>query len=84
MLYNGEMTAKNVLVYLIGFAGVGKLTTARKLAELIDARVVDNHWINNPIFGLIDRNRGERLPPSIWEQTRKVRHAVLETLATLA
>jgi hypothetical protein len=78
------MTMKNVLVYLIGFAGVGKLTTARKLTELMDARVVDNHWINNPIFGLIDRDHGVRLPPSIWEQTRKVRHAVLETIATLS
>ena len=84
MLYNGEMAATNVFVYLIGFAGVGKLTTARKLADLLDARVVDNHWINNPIFGLIDRERGAPLPVSIWEQTRKVRHAVLETIATLA
>jgi len=84
VLYNGEMAATNLFVYLIGFAGVGKLTTARKLADLLDARVVDNHWINNPIFGLIDRDRGAPLPPSVWEQTRKVRHAILETIATLA
>lgn len=84
MLYNDWMIVKNVFVYLIGFAGVGKLTTARKLAGLLDARVVDNHWINNPIFGLIDRDHGVRLPPSVWEQTRKVRHAVLETIATLS
>jgi predicted kinase len=84
VLYNGEMAATNVFVYLIGFAGVGKLTTARKLADLLDARVVDNHWINNPIFGLVDRDRGAPLPPTVWEQTRKVRDAVLETIATLS
>jgi predicted kinase len=77
------MALENVFVYLIGFAGVGKLTTARGLAELMNARVVDNHWINNPIFGLIDRDRGAPLPASVWEQTRKVRTAVLETIATL-
>src|SRR5260221_705044 len=77
------MALENVFVYLIGFAGVGKLTTARGLAGLMNARVVDNHWINNPIFGLIDRDRGAPLPASVWEQTRKVRTAVLETIATL-
>ena len=84
MLYNGEMTVKNVLVYLIGFAGVGKFTTAQKLAGLLGARIVDNHWINNPIFGLIDSDRITPLPPSVWEQVGKVRHAVLETIALLS
>jgi predicted kinase len=83
LLYTDEMAVANVLVYLIGFAGVGRLTTAQKLAYLLDARIVDNHWINNPIFRLFDNDRVTPLPASVWEQTRKVRAAVLETIATL-
>ena len=41
------------VVYLVGFAGTGKLTIATELALRIDARVVDNQWVNNPIFGLV-------------------------------
>ena len=47
-------------------------------------RVVDNHWINNPIFGLIDPDGVSPLPDAVWSQTAKVREAVLETIATLA
>jgi shikimate kinase len=33
---------KNVMVYLVGFSGTGKLTVARELASILQARVVDN------------------------------------------
>ncbi|WP_205820973.1 chloramphenicol phosphotransferase [Methylobacterium nonmethylotrophicum] len=75
---------RNVVVYLVGFAGVGKLTTALALAKLFDARVVDNHWINNPIFGLLDTDGVTPLPAGVWDQVAKVRSAVLETIATLS
>ena len=44
----------NIFLYLLGFAGTGKLTIARAFSRSVGAKVVDNHWINNPIFGLID------------------------------
>ena len=74
----------NLFVYLVGFAGTGKLTIARAFARLAGAKVVDNHWINNPIFGLIDSDGVTRLPDEVWAEVAKVREAVLETIATLA
>ena len=74
----------SLVVYLVGFAGTGKLTIARALAPSINAIVVDNHWINNPIFGLIDPDGVTPLPMDVWVQVGKVREAVLETVATLA
>lgn len=44
-----SLMLKNVMVYLVGLSGVGKLTVARHLALLLNARVVDNRWINNPL-----------------------------------
>jgi predicted kinase len=58
---------KNVMVYLVGFSGTGKLTVARELALPLEARVVDNHWINNPIFGLIDNDRVTSFPTGVWD-----------------
>lgn len=75
---------RNVVVYLVGFAGTGKLTTALALAKRLDARVVDNHWINNPIFGLLDTDGLTPLPTGVWDQVAKIRDAVLETIATLS
>jgi hypothetical protein len=75
---------KNVVVYLVGFSGTGKLTVARELALLLKARVVDNHWINNPILGLIDSDRVTPFPEGAWDQIAKVRQAVLDTIATLS
>ena len=75
---------KNVMVYLVGFSGTGKLTVARELALLLKARVVDNHWINNPILALIDSDRVTPFPEGVWDQIAKVRQAVLDTIATLS
>ena len=74
----------NIFLCLLGFAGTGKLTIARAFARSVGAKVVDNHWINNPIFGLIDADGVSPLPDAVWSQTAKVREAVLETIATLA
>jgi hypothetical protein len=64
--------------------GSGKLTVARELSLLLEARVIDNHWINNPIFGLIDNDRVTPFPTGVWNQISKVRQAVLDTIATLS
>jgi predicted kinase len=82
MAANSSMT--NLFIYLVGFAGTGKRTIAQAFARLVDVKVVDNHWINNPIFGLIDPDGMTPLPGEVWAQVAKVRDAVLETIATLA
>lgn len=71
---------QNVFVLLLGFPGVGKLTIAQKLSEIFPARIIDNHWINNPILALLDNDGQSKLPDAIWEQTSKVRDAVLSTI----
>jgi hypothetical protein len=75
---------RNTFLYLVGFAGAGKLTIARAFAEQVDAIIVDNHWINNPIFGLIDPDGKTKLPEAVWTQVWRVHEAVMETIATLA
>lgn len=72
------------VVVLLGFPGTGKLTIARKLAPILDAIVIDNHWINNPIFGVIESDGKRSLPESVWARTAEVRAAVLETIGTLS
>lgn len=74
---------QNVFVLLLGFPGVGKLTIAQELGAALPAQVVDNHWINNPILALLADDGLGKLPDTVWEQTAKVRQAVLDTIATL-
>ncbi len=62
---------------LTGFPGTGKLTVAGALRDLLEAdgetvRVVDNHWINNPILGLIDQDGITPLPQGVWERVGEV------------
>src|SRR4051794_9768653 len=73
---------RNLVVLLLGYAG--KLTIARVLARSIGGLVVDNHWINNPIFGLLATDGATPLHPSVWVQVDKVRSAVMETIAELS
>lgn len=61
---------------------------ARALAEQIEGsgdtvRVVDNHWINNPIFGLVDQDGVTPLPLEIWNRVGEVAEAVIRTVETL-
>jgi hypothetical protein len=60
-----DCSITNLFVYLVGFAGTGKLTIGRALAGLIGAKVVDNQWINNTIFGLIDCDGVTPLPEGV-------------------
>jgi predicted kinase len=76
-------TKGGCIICLVGFPGVGKLTIARALSRSIDATVVDNHWINDPILRLLPKT-DTAVPEAVWPQVAKVRSAVLETIATLA
>jgi hypothetical protein len=71
-------------IYLIGFAGCGKLTIAQAIQARCDCILVDNHLINNVIFSLIDPDGKTKLPDKVWEQVRRVRSAVLNTIRDLA
>jgi hypothetical protein len=75
---------ENTFVYLTGPPGVGKYTVGRLLAELMPARLVDNHYWNNPIFAIVEADGRSPLPPAVWDRANDVRMAVLETVATLA
>ena len=44
---------ENCIVLIMGFAGTGKLTTAKVLAKYPNFRLVDNHTWNNPMFNLV-------------------------------
>ena len=75
----------NIFLYLLGFAGTGKLTIARAFARAVGAKVVDNHWINKPDFRPHRSGRCVAFAGCGYRsQTAKVREAVLETIATLA
>jgi hypothetical protein len=71
-------------IYLIGFAGCGKLTIAQAIQARCDYILVDNHLVNNVIFALIDPDEKTPLPDRVWENVRRVRAAVLDTIRDMA
>jgi hypothetical protein len=75
---------KNAVFYLIGPPGVGKYTVGTIIAARTAAKLVDNHYSINPIFGLIEQDGRTPLPDQVWQQVGKVRSAVLETIAMLS
>lgn len=75
---------ENCLVHLIGLPGVGKLTIARELASALPAKLMDNHASNNMVFSLLGLARDQNIPEAAWVEVRKIRAAVLNTIATLA
>jgi hypothetical protein len=75
---------KNLVVHLTGPAGVGKFTAGKLLAERMPAKLLDNHFWNNPIFEVVERDERKPFAPAVWERAAAVRTAVLEAVATLA
>jgi hypothetical protein len=73
-------------IYLFGFAGSGKLTIAKEIAERWDCVLVDNHHVNNVIFALIDIDQhGEgQLPDAVWDHVMRVRQAAMDAIRALA
>jgi predicted kinase len=70
---------RNTIIYLIGIPAVGKYSTARAIARLTGAKVVDNQLINIPIFSLAgyDGTDAFAFPPDGWKSIEKIRQAVL-------
>lgn len=79
-LQTKKMNLSNTIIYLIGFAGVGKLTIAKEISKITGAKVVDNHLTNNPVFHVIDNDGITPLPNAVWDKTRGIRKIVLDTI----
>lgn len=80
---------KPTVFYLIGFPGTGKYTVAKAMGRLAAAEgaklvVVDNHYINGPIFGVLDIDGMTPLDRTVWDRTGEVGEAVLRTIETLS
>lgn len=75
---------KNFIIYLIGFPGVGKLTIAKELAKRLNAHIIDNHLINNPIFQLIVTDPDSEIPEKAWDKVKEIREIVLSGVEELA
>jgi hypothetical protein len=73
----------NIFLYLLGFAGTGKLTIARAFARSIGAKASTITGSNNPIFGLIDP-KGCRLCRMRFGPDRRGTRGRARTMATLA
>ena len=74
---------------LLGFPGTGKFTIAKALVEEIAsrggvARLVDSHYVNNPIFGVINQDGMTPLPNAVWPLIRDVRAAILTAIEEIA
>lgn len=78
------MIYKNCIILLMGFAGSGKLTTAKELIKYLNFKLVDNHTWNNPIFNLINQDGMMPLPKTVWIKTRKICDVVFETMKELS
>lgn len=68
-----------MLVHLNGWAGVGKLSIAQRIAPKIGARVLDNHTIYNVAFSLT-----EFKSPAFYEAVRSVREIAFSRILELA
>ncbi|CAA9250042.1 MAG: hypothetical protein AVDCRST_MAG50-2559 [uncultured Acidimicrobiales bacterium] len=77
------------IIHLIGFPGTGKYTIAKHMAALQGGGehrlvVVDNHYVSNPILGVMDIDGVKAIDPAVWGYVRKVRLAVMEAIRDLS
>ncbi len=73
----------NTIVYLIGHYGVGKLTIARAICAASDARLFDNHLVNNVVFSLIRADGKTTLPERVWDMIGAIRDQALLAIQEL-
>ncbi len=67
------------LIYLIGFPGSGKFTTAKELCKIIDGVIVSNNLFNSIIFDIVKLQNAE-VPDDLWEKIFAVRENMLAIL----
>lgn len=79
-----QTSLDNTIVVLIGFAGTGKYTIGRALAERTGARLIDNHLINNPIFKVVNVDGVTPLPPAVWGKVSEIRRLVYEAIREIS
>ena len=75
---------KNSIIYLIGFAGTGKLTIAKEIALKTNIRIVDNHLINDPILSVIQADGKTPLPREVWDKIGVIRDVVFDTITNIS
>ncbi len=78
------MQYTNCIVLIMGFAGSGKLTTAKELIKFPNFKLVDNHTWNNPIFNLINQDGFTPLPNAVWQKAGKICDVIFETMKELS
>jgi hypothetical protein len=75
-------------VLIAGLPGTGKRTIAsaltRRLATTREVRLVDNHYIANPVLGVVEQDGRSPLRAEVWERVADVRAAVLQAIERLA
>jgi broad-specificity NMP kinase len=74
----------NTIIVLIGFAGTGKYTIARELCDLTEAKLIDNHLINNPVFSVVEQDGIKPLHEGVWDKVKAVRKIVYESIRELS
>ena len=70
---------ENTFIYLIGIPAVGKYSTAKEIARLSGAKVMDSQVVNIPIFSVVGYDGKDKppIPPESWKYIGKIRQAVL-------
>jgi broad-specificity NMP kinase len=73
------MKIGTAFIYLIGVPAVGKYTTAKEIARLTGAKVIDNQLVNIPIFYIAGYDGTDRytVSPTAWKNVEKIRKAIL-------
>jgi hypothetical protein len=70
-------TNNTVVVYLMGLAGTGKYTIAKRISQR-GYKIVDNHLLNNPIFSLLGPDAARQATVEATEKIGRIRNIVLE------
>lgn len=83
------MEVPPAIYLLIGYPGTGKYTVGKALVGQIEAAggsalLVDNHYLNNPIFRLIATDGKAPISDEVWDRVTEFRDVVLRTIETLS
>ena len=69
------------IIYFNGMPGSGKLTIANMVAEQTNAKVIDNHKINNLLFDIKQFN--EEVPDFVWDSFKVIKDELYSLLERL-